>query len=114
MHYLEDYLESKAYKMVAYVSLSFLTFSVIEYLPAELKARFHQIRELDGHVQSKLLRYFLFLSLILMLTGQLDSLNDRSKTFFALCRKNNKPELREQQYQNLCRVVIFGNQGAML
>lgn len=65
MHYLEDYLE------------------IIELLPAELKSRFLQLKELDEHVQS-----------------QLESLNDRSKTFFTLCRKN-KQELREQQYQSL-------------
>lgn len=41
------------------------------------------------------------------LVGQLASLNDRSKTFFTLCRKNNKPELREQQYQNLCQVTVI-------
>ena len=35
--------------------------------------------------------------------GQLESLNDRSKTFFTLCRKN-KPEWRDQQYQQLCQV----------
>lgn len=47
-------------------------------------------------------------------SGQLESLNDRSKTFFTLCRKNNKPELREQQYQNLCQVTARLSLGTYL
>ena len=40
---------------------------------------------------------------LLFISGQLDSLNGRTKTFFTLCRKN-KSEWREQQYQSLCQV----------
>lgn len=59
---------------------------IVEFLPGELKSRLLQIREFDDELHS-----------------QMESLNDRTKTFFALCRKNNKPEWREQQYQNLCQ-----------
>ena len=39
--------------------------------------------------------------------ANLDSLGDKSKTFFSLCRKSTKPELRDEQYQTLCKVRIF-------
>ncbi|XP_064405923.1 inhibitor of growth protein 3-like [Halichondria panicea] len=68
MHYLEDYLE------------------IIEFLPAELKSRLMQIKDLDECVQ-----------------GQLENLRDKNKTFFSLCRKSNKPDLRDQQYNNICQ-----------
>ena len=58
---------------------------IIEFLPAELKSRLSQIYELDEHIQS-----------------QLHSLQDKTKTFFALCRKD-KSALREHQYQQLCQ-----------
>ena len=57
---------------------------VIEFLPGELKTRVYQIRELDDKVQR-----------------QLESLEDRSKTFFTLSRKN-KEEWREGQFNSLC------------
>ena len=37
-------------------------------------------------------------------TANLESLSDRGKTFFSLCRKSTKPELRDEQYQTLCKV----------
>ncbi len=81
-----------------------LTLAVIEFLPAELKSRFLQIRDLDDHVQSTMTVSLLHTPHVSQYLGQLESLNDRTKTFFTLCRKNSKPELREQQYQNLCQV----------
>ena len=56
---------------------------VIEFLPSDLKGRFQQMRNLDEKVQS-----------------QLQSLEDRSRTFFTLSRKN-KQDWREQQFNNL-------------
>lgn len=86
---------------------SFYAVIVIEFLPAELKARFLQIKEIDERVHRRSLPSSKIYSATLNpLSGQLDSLNDRTKTFFTLCRKNNKPELREQQYQNLCQVQV--------
>jgi hypothetical protein len=56
---------------------------VIEFLPDELRGRLSQIKHMDEKVQS-----------------QLQSLDDRSRTFFTLSRKN-KQEWREQQFNNL-------------
>ena len=56
---------------------------VIEFLPVELKSKLHQMRELDDKVQK-----------------ELESLEDRSKTFFTLSRKN-KEDWREQQFNCL-------------
>lgn len=56
---------------------------IVELLPSEVKARLLQIQKLDEKVQ-----------------GQLESLNDRTKTFFTLSRKN-KQDWREHQYQSL-------------
>ncbi len=39
-----------------------------------------------------------------ILIGQLENLRDKNKTFFSLCRKSNKPDLRDQQYNNICQV----------
>ena len=39
--------------------------------------------------------------------ANLDSLRDKSKTFFSLCRKSTKPELRDEQYQTLCKVHML-------
>ena len=50
---------------------------VIEFLPEEIQSRLLQIREIDERVQS-----------------QLNSLEDRTHTFFTLCRKN-KQDWRE-------------------
>ena len=56
---------------------------VIEFLPVELKSKLQQMKELDDKVQR-----------------QLESLDDRSKTFFTLSRKN-KEDWREQQFNSL-------------
>lgn len=56
---------------------------VVEFLPGELKTRFLQMKSMDDKVQTKL-----------------QSLDDRSRTFFTLSRKN-KQEWREQQFNNL-------------
>lgn len=56
---------------------------VIEFLPLELKSKLQHVRELDDKVQR-----------------QLESLEDRSKTFFTLSRKN-KEDWREQQFNCL-------------
>ena len=56
---------------------------VVQFFPGELKSRLLQIRELDERVQ-----------------GQLESLEDRSRTFFTLSRKN-KADWREQQFHRL-------------
>lgn len=56
---------------------------VIEFLPGELKTRLLQIKAMDEKVQT-----------------QLQSLDDRSRTFFTLSRKN-KQDWREQQFNNL-------------
>ena len=73
-----------------YLSFSFLAMhyledylEVIEFLPEELKTRLQEIKAKDERVQS-----------------QLQSLDDRSRTFFTLSRKN-KQEWREQQFNNL-------------
>lgn len=47
---------------------------------------------------------------LLLCTAQLHNLQDKTKTFFALCRKD-KTALREHQYQQLClvhlRILIY-------
>ena len=39
--------------------------------------------------------------------ANLDTLSDKSKTFFSLCRKSTKPELRDEQFQTLCKVYVY-------
>ena len=56
---------------------------VVEFLPLELKTKLNQMKELDDKVQR-----------------QLNSLEDRSRTFFTLSRKN-KEDWREQQFNSL-------------
>ena len=60
-------------------------------------------------VLSDMLCNYFFLCYIFLLynttVAQLHSLVDRTKTFFALCRKD-KSELREHQYQQLCQVNL--------
>ena len=56
---------------------------VIEFLPDELKTRLTQIKHMDEKVQT-----------------QLQSLDDRSRTFFTLSRKN-KEDWREHEFNNL-------------
>lgn len=41
--------------------------------------------------------------------ANLDSMSDKCKTFFSLCRKSTKPELRDEQYQTLCKVHVLGH-----
>ena len=73
------------YKCLILVDMHYLEdyLEVIEFLPGELKTKLHQMRELDDKVQR-----------------QLESLDDRSKTFFTLSRKN-KEDWREQQFNSL-------------
>ena len=58
MLYLEDYLESKIQFAIWFLcqqcyDCRFITFSVIEHLPSELRDRFFDMREMDLSVQSK-------------------------------------------------------------
>ncbi len=81
---------------------------VIDFLPTELKSRFLQIKDIDEHCQGLRVYFSIVCAIIKILinAGQLDNLRDKYKTFFSLCRKNNKPELRDQQYANICQVCL--------
>lgn len=80
---------------------------VVELLPSEIKARLVQIQKLDEKIQgivklSLITATFFSCNAIL---GQLESLSDRTKTFFTLSRKN-KQDWREHQYQSLVQVLF--------
>ena len=50
--------------------------------------------------------YTIMYYMITFCTAELHSLHDKTKTFFALCRKD-KTALREHQYIQLCQVLYI-------